>query len=305
MNVLSLFDGVSCGRLALERAGVKVSAYYSSEIDEHAITISQRHYPEIHQLGDVTGWRDWTLPKIDLLMAGSPCQGFSFNGKRLALDDPRSRLFWEFVAVLERVKPRWFLLENVRMEPEHAAVITNALGVQPRIINSSLMSAQHRIRYYWTNIPCTTPPDLNIRLADVLDAPVECAGALAKLDKGNKTMARYATDATTERFLVKKVGSVSRWRAWDRICETRTKSNTLLTAGQSIANTGATNIAYFTPEGRVALRPISITEAERLQTLPPGYTDGVSITHRHRAVGNGWTVDIVAHLLKGIENAHL
>ena len=304
MNVLSLFEGVSCGRVALERAGIEVTSYHASEIDESAIAISSRHYPDIVQLGDVCDHKGWELPNIDLLLAGSPCQGFSFNGKRLALDDPRSRLFWEFVAVLERVKPRWFLLENVRMEAKHAAVITEALGVQPRIINSSLVSAQSRVRYYWTNIPFKTPEDKGIRLADVLDAPVECAGALAKLDKGNKTMARYATDDTTARFLVKKEGSVSRWRAWDRICETRTKSNTLLTAGQSLANTGATNIAYFTPTGHVALRPISITEAERLQTLEPGYTEGVTMTNRHKAIGNGWTVDVVAHIFGGLDEAH-
>lgn len=304
MHVLSLFDGVSCGRVALQRAGIEVTSYHASEIDESAMTISRRHYPDIVQLGDVTGWRDWDLPKIDLLLAGSPCQGFSFNGKRLALDDPRSRLFWEFVAVLEHVKPRWFLLENVRMEPRHAAVISKALGVQPRIINSALVSAQSRVRYYWTNIPFKTPEDRGIRLAHILDSPVECAGALAKLDKGNKTMARYATDDTTARFLRKEEGSVSRWRAWDRICETRTKSNTLLTAGQGLANTGATNIAYFTSKGRVALRPISITEAERLQTLPPGYTLGVTMTNRHKAIGNGWTVDVVAHIFSGLDESH-
>ena len=299
MNVLSLFDGISCGRLALDRAGVEVSRYYASEIDEEAMQISSNNHGDIVQLGDVTGWRDWDLPQIDLLLAGSPCQGFSFNGKRLALDDPRSRLFWEFADILKAVKPRWFLLENVRMEPRHAAVITKTLGVQPRILNSSLVSAQNRLRYYWTNIPFPTPEDRNIRLRDVLDAPVDCAGAIARLDKGNKTMVRYATDDTTARFLVKAEGSTSRWRAWDRICETRTKSNTLLTGGQVIANTGTTNIAYYVGD-RVALRPISVTEAERLQTLPTDYTAGVLPTHRFRGIGNGWTVDMVAHIFSSL-----
>jgi site-specific DNA-cytosine methylase len=300
MNVLSLFDGISCGRLALERAGVKVSTYHASEIDASAITISSNNWPGVVQLGDVTDWRTWELPKIDLLLAGSPCQGFSFNGKRLALDDPRSRLFWEFVDVLDRVKPKWFLLENVRMEAKHAAVISKALGVEPRIINSSVLSAQHRIRYYWTNIPFKTPDDAGIRLSSVLDDPIECAGALAKLDKGNGYTCRYAPDATTARFLKKAEGSTSRWRAWNRICETRGKANTLLTAGQSLANTGATNIAYNTPDG-VGLRPLSITEAERLQTLPEGYTEGVPITYRHQALGNGWTVDVVSHIFASLK----
>ena len=146
MNVLSLFDGVSCGQIALERAGIKVDNYYASEIDKHAITVTQNNYPNTIQLGDVQKWHEWELPKIDLLIGGSPCQGFSFAGKQLNFNDPRSKLFFEFVDVLKYYKPKYFLFENVKMKQEYQDVITEHLGVEPIEINSSLVSAQNRIR---------------------------------------------------------------------------------------------------------------------------------------------------------------
>ena len=143
MNVLSLFDGMSCGRIALERAGIQVTNYFASEIDKHAIKVAMHNYPDTQQLGDVTKWREWNLPKIDLLLGGSPCQGFSFAGKQLAFDDPRSKLFFEFVECLNHFNPKYFLLENVRMKKEHLQVITDMLGVEPIRINSNLVSAQN------------------------------------------------------------------------------------------------------------------------------------------------------------------
>ena len=169
MNVLSLFDGMSCGQIALERAGIRVDNYFASEIDKHAISITQRNYPNTEQLGSVMGWREWNLPRIDLLIGGSPCQGFSIAGKQLAFDDPRSKLFFEYVACIRRFKPRYFLLENVRMKKEFLDVITEYMGVEPICINSNLVSAQNRVRYYWTNIPnVTQPDDLGILLKDII-----------------------------------------------------------------------------------------------------------------------------------------
>ena len=170
MNVLSLFDGMSCGRIALERLGIQVDNYYASEIDKYAIQVSQANYPNIIQVGDVTELDTSTLPKIDLIMGGSPCQGFSFAGKQLAFDDPRSALFFEFVRCVEELKPKYFLLENVRMKKEYLDVISEYMGVEPIMINSALVSAQNRVRYYWTNIPGVEQPEQRgIVLRDILE----------------------------------------------------------------------------------------------------------------------------------------
>ena len=170
MNVLSLFDGMSCGMIALDRLGIKVDKYYAAEIDKYATQVSEANYPDIIRLGDVCGVKAKDLPKIDLILAGSPCQGFSFAGKQLAFDDPRSMLFFEFVRLLKECKPKYFLLENVRMKKEYLDVISEQVGVQPIFINSSLVSAQSRQRYYWTNIPgIEQPKERGIVLRDILE----------------------------------------------------------------------------------------------------------------------------------------
>ena len=174
MNVLSLFDGMSCGRIALERLGIQVDNYYASEIDKYAIQVSQANYPDIIQVGDVTELDTSTLPKIDLIMGGSPCQGFSFAGKQLAFDDPRSALFFEFVRCVEELKPKYFLLENVRMKKEYLDVISEYMGVEPIMINSALVSAQNRVRFYWTNIPGIEQPEQRgIVLRDILETETD------------------------------------------------------------------------------------------------------------------------------------
>jgi DNA (cytosine-5)-methyltransferase 3A len=192
MNVVSLFNGMNCGYLALHNLGVKVNKYYSSEIDTHAIKVAQTLFPDTVQLGDVTKWREWDIEwdKIDILIGGSPCQGFSFAGKQLAFDDPRSALFFVFVEIWEHIKkvnPKaYFLLENVRMKEEHENVISNYMGVKPILINSALLSAQNRNRLYWTNLSnepyglfdynhCTIPQpkDKGILLRDVLEDEVD------------------------------------------------------------------------------------------------------------------------------------
>lgn len=170
MNVLSLFDGMSCGQLALEKAGIAVTQYYASEVDKHAIKVAKANYPDMIHLGDVRGVTAEDLPQIDLLIGGSPCQGFSFAGKQLNFEDPRSALFFEYVRLLKTLKPRYFMLENVRMKKEYQDVISEQLGVEPIMINSSLLSAQNRVRLYWTNIPnIVQPEDTGSMLKDVLE----------------------------------------------------------------------------------------------------------------------------------------
>jgi len=174
MNVLSLFDGMSCGMMALQRAGIKVDNYYSSEIDKYAMTVSAANYPEIIQVGDITKLDLSTLPKIDLVMGGSPCQGFSVAGKGLAFDDPRSALFFEFVKCVKELNPKYFLLENVNMKKEWLGVITDYMGVEGIKINSALVSAQNRNRWYWSNIPgIEQPEDRGIVLRDILQDDAE------------------------------------------------------------------------------------------------------------------------------------
>ena len=170
INVLSLFDGMSCGQIALDKLGVEVDKYYASEIDKYAMTIAKKNYPNMLHIGDVTQVDGTKLDKIDLMIGGSPCQGFSFAGKQLNFKDPRSALYFEYVRLLKETKPKYFLLENVRMKKEFQAIITKDLGVEPIMINSSLLSAQNRVRLYWTNIPNVTQPnDLGIVLKDIIE----------------------------------------------------------------------------------------------------------------------------------------
>jgi len=170
MNVLSIFDGMSGAQLALNKLGVEVNKYYASEIDKFAIAVTQHNFPDTVQLGDVTKIEADTLPKIDLLIGGSPCQGFSFAGKQLNFKDERSKLFFEFVRLLKELKPEYFLLENVRMKQEYQDVITSFLGVEPILINSSLLSAQNRKRLYWTNIKnVAQPEDKGLVIKDIID----------------------------------------------------------------------------------------------------------------------------------------
>ena len=179
MKVLSLFDGMSCGQIALNRLGIKVDKYYASEIDKYAIKVTQANFPETIQIGDVCDIKAEDYQDVDLIMAGSPCQGFSFAGKQLAFDDPRSALFFEFIRLLKEIKPKYFLLENVKMKKEYLQVISEQVsacyleipfGIEPIFINSSLVSAQNRQRYYWTNIPnITQPEERGIVLRDILE----------------------------------------------------------------------------------------------------------------------------------------
>jgi DNA-cytosine methyltransferase len=209
ITVLSLFDGMSCGQLALQKLGIKVKQYYAAEIDKHAIQVTQHNFPNTIQLGDVTKVFGKDLPRIDLLIGGSPCQGFSFAGKQLAFDDPRSKLFFEFVRLKNECNPTYFMLENVKMKKEFELIISKYMGVTPIEINSALLSAQNRVRLYWTNIAnepfglfgdmqCTIPQpkDKNILLRDVLEKDV--AEKFYLSEKMLKWLTRHSEKRGTE-----------------------------------------------------------------------------------------------------------
>ena len=265
MNVLSLFDGMSGAQIALERAKIPVSNYYASEIDKFSIKIAQKNYPETIQLGDISNIDVNSLPKIDLLIGGSPCQGFSFAGKRLNFDDPRSKLFFLYAKILKEVKPKYFILENVSMKKESRDIISKNLGVEPLEINSNLLSAQNRKRLYWTNIPLETPEDRNIYLKDIIQTGF--------VDR-NKS---YAIDASYF------------------------KGGSLKYLIDIYTNKYKRQIVFeeLYPEN-ITWRMLTPIECERLQTVPDNYTEGVSNTQRYKMLGNSFTVDVIAHILKGI-----
>lgn len=312
IKILSLFDGISCGMVALERAGIKVDEYYASEIDKYAIKVSEKNYPNIKRIGDVTKVKGADLPKIDLLIGGSPCQGFSFAGKQLNFNDERSKLFFEYVRLLEETKPKYFLLENVKMKKEYQDVISKYLGVEPIEINSALVSAQNRKRLYWTNIPnVTQPEDKKIFLKDVLESGVpaivsnqgKCANKI-NIDKSYCLLARdykgFGNQAMTGVAEPIRLGQIGKGGQGQRIYSVTGKSVTLsANGGGQGAKTGLYKLDL--PDGDYIIRKLTPIEAERLQTLPDDYTNHVSSTQRYKGIGNGWTVDVIAHIFKNME----
>ena len=286
MNVLSLFDGMSCGRIALERAGVKVDNYYSSEIDKYAIQIANKNFPDTKHIGSVIDVEADNLPKIGLLIGGSPCQGFSFAGKQLNFEDERSKLFFEFVRLLKECKPKYFLLENVKMKKEYQDIITSYLGVEPVIINSSLVSAQNRERLYWTNIPNISKlNDKEIMLFDVLeDMPFTHIIEKAELAITSNNIQNIKKASTSFSWFYEQQ-TYTRW----------SKTRTLKAGG------GSGNIPKVLSECLTMFRKITPIECERLQTVPDNYTEGVSNSQRYKMLGNGWTVDVIAHIFKGLK----
>jgi site-specific DNA-cytosine methylase len=273
MKILSLFDGISAGQLALRQANKTIDQYYASEVDKYAIQLTQRNFPNTIQLGDVNNWREWDIPwaEIDLVMGGSPCQGFSFAGKQLNFDDPRSALFFVFVDICHHVadhNPKMrFLLENVRMKKESQAVITGYMGVEPIPINSSLVSAQNRYRLYWTNIPnVTQPEDQGIILRDIL----ESTNTVDPIDN------RMVTSDGKAYCLTARYDGAVAWNSIER------KQRTMIAVDTS-------NFRKLTP-----------VECERLQTFPDHFTEGVSKTQRYKALGNSWTVSVITHIFKNL-----
>ena len=299
MNVLSLFDGMSCGRNALERANIKIDKYYASEIDKYAIKVAKENYPDTIQVGDVRNVKATDFPDgIDILLGGSPCQGFSFSGKRLNFDDPRSKLFFEYVRLLKDLKPKWFLLENVRMKQECQDVISEHLGVKPIALNSRLVSAQNRYRLYWTNIPFTDElEDRKIMLKDILED-----GFITDRDKSHCLDANYFKGGNLKQYFKKrrrqlvfsnKVVMLQKPRGNNKgSIKEREKSPCLSSSSWEQNN--------FVEDGPSKWRKLTPKECERLQTVPEDYTSSVSNTQRYKMLGNGWTVDVIVHLLKNL-----
>ena len=275
MKVLSLFDGMSCARIALDRAAIPVTSYKASELDKYAIKVSHANYPDIEQLGDVCDVKAKDVGSIDLLIGGSPCQGFSFAGKQLNFDDPRSKLFFEFVRLKDEINPRFFILENVRMKQESQDIISKYLGVEPVRFNSALVSAQNRQRLFWTNIDFDLPDDKGIILADILEDGVTDRAKSHCLDanyfKGGNLKSYFEKH---RRQLVFKEFLKDDWPLLDHA-----KSKYL---------------------SHLSFRKLTPLECERLQTVPDNYTNHVSNTQRYKMLGNGFTVDVVAHILKGL-----
>lgn len=312
MNVLSLFDGISCGRVSLERGGHRVHKYFASEIDKYAISISQKNYPDIIQLGNIEKWREWDidLASINLLLAGSPCQGFSFAGKGLNFEDPRSKLFFVFVDIFRHIKKLnpdvKFLLENVRMKGEHELAITRTLDTLPIYINSALVSAQNRNRIYWTNIlgggfleEISQPEDMGILLQDILES-----GTADKI-KSNPILAQYHkvnAKSGLKRYHEKhigqlvRIGNIGKGGQGNRIVSPMGKSYALSAESSGRAGGGGSLIPTTT-----GWRKLSPIECERLQTIPDNYTEGISKSRRYHALGNAWTVDVIVHILKGLK----
>jgi len=391
MKVLSLFDGMSCGQIALNRLGIKVDTYYASEIDKYAMEITQKNFPETIQIGDVCAVRGEDYQDVDLILAGSPCQGFSFAGKQLAFDDPRSALFFEFIRLLKEIKPKYFLLENVKMKKEYLQIISEQVsacypeipfGIEPIFINSSLVSAQSRQRYYWTNIPnITQPEERGIVLRDILEEdpsenPVKdtarnqrhyknidekslCMTATMYKGAGNNGMTLVPIRAGAWRGRsLDESGKNVKWKETTpkQMLETRkdeksnavstfTKDNVVVTFSEDrinkfketlkddpkpsangiiqLNNPSHSSSRVYSPEGKsptlmagnsgggkepvkindgVYWRKLTPVECERLQTVPDNYTEGVSNTQRYKMLGNGWTVEVICHILKNMES---
>lgn len=284
---------MSCGRIAAERAGIKIDKYYASEIDVHAIKTTQKNYPDTIQLGDIkelTTEKLNDLGDIDLLIGGSPCQNLS----RLVVNDiknnqglkgEKSKLFYEYVRVLEILKPKYFMLENVEsMKKEDRDIISEALGVEPIMINSALVSAQDRKRYYWTNIPnITQPEDKDIFLRDIVQ-------------NAEDVNAKYWYDIPFTYLGDDKrpvaMLDLFNYESLQRVYGLHQKAPTIVTC-----NGGHKQRKVFQNKKCRKLTPL---EYERLQTVPDGYTEGVADTHRYNMLGNGWTVDVIAHIFKNL-----
>lgn len=287
MRVLSLFDGISCGQVALERAGIPVEEYYASEIDKYAIQITQKNYPKTIQIGDVTLLNGKPFNgKIDLLIGGSPCQSLSITLSQTRQNlNGKSRLFFEYVRILNEVQPKYFLLENVAsMNNECKQIISEFMGVEPILINSNCFSAQDRPRLYWTNIPVETSDlqESDLCLQDILENSVD--------------ENYYYNYPLSNIDMEKQVCAIMEYKNNEmhkRIFNPKFKCHTLTTCG------GGNTQKKVLDNGRA--RKLTPLEYERLQTLPDNYTECVANSHRYTACGNGWTVDVIAYIFKHLK----
>jgi DNA (cytosine-5)-methyltransferase 3A len=286
MRVLSLFDGISCGRVALERAGIKVEKYYASEIKNSAIKCSQFNYPDIIQIGDVKKINPDDYRDIDLLIGGSPCQDFSpvkwINWQSQGLEGDKSSLFYEYLRILKQVKPKYFLLENVKMKKECEEQLNQFLGVKGIHINSSLVSYQNRPRIYWTNIPnISQPKDMNINFQDYKETnPEECR--------------KYKVNRTPSREKMWNNGNGRNQKGACANITNATKVYCVTRKQDRFPNSGLIECEDF-------CRYLTRREIEQAQTLPIGYTDCLTYSQMQDVCGDGWTVDVIAHIFKGLK----
>ena len=312
MNVLSLFDGISCGQLALERANIKVDSYYASEINQNCIQLTQRHFPNTIQLGDVCKIDNnvlKTLPKIDLLIAGSPCQNLSRAGNGMGLKGDESKLFYEYVRVLKWIKEKnnpniKFLLENVEMKNSNKEIISNELNTQPILINSKLVSAQNRPRLYWCNFDVDLPNDKNIKLKDILIDEdidlVEKNGLKFDIRLSEKSMNLVfihnnqiaVKQATKQGFIYALDGDGINLQ----FPTSKTRRGRVIKQKSSTLDRQCDCCVLIND----VIRKLNINELEKLQTLPVDYTIGFSENERKSMIGNGWTVDVIAHIFKNL-----
>ena len=381
--VASMFDGMSCGQIAFERAGIPIEKYYASEIDKYAIAVTMANYPDTVQLGSITEWQSWNIEQPDIIIGGSPCQGFSFAGKQLNFSDPRSALFFTFIDILKHYKPKYFLLENVVMKKEYNDVISGILGemypecvtqgelfrtgrLEPIQINSALVSAQNRNRLYWTNIQgVTQPKDKGVLLKDIIEnREVEKCHtlsntALNRIDRKTGYKPQIMPDKTGTLNTKNNSGQLSidngttlipvitggafRGRnpenPSDRTAGIDTeqrleinetgKSNALTSVSKDslCIQVGEANLsgfrsikAVYSTEGKssclttcegghrepkisedlITWRKLTPIECERLQTVDDNYTNHVSNSQRYKMLGNGWTIEVIAHIFKHI-----
>ena len=296
-TVLSLFDGISCGQIALVEEGFTFEKYYASEIDKNAINHTQLNFPSTIQLGDVERWREWDIDwsKVDLIMAGSPCQGFSTQGNGMAFDDPRSKLFWRFAEILEHVKSFnpdvKFLLENVRMKDEHMLTITKTVGLYPVMINSALVSAQERKRYYWSNIKVNNdrgilftgipqPKDRGLVVGDIVD--LTASRRYAYLNEKLKNLPHKEVNG--------HYVYPTRFRTEGQINTLKGKAYTLT------CSNGAEILRSFIDDDGV-IHTFTIEELKKLQTVPDWYRFVGEYVPMANLLGNGWTIDVIRHIL--------
>lgn len=278
--VLSLFDGMSCGQIALNRVGISYDKYYASEIDKHAIKVTQHNYPNTIQLGSVTEIKGSDLPQIDLLIGGSPCQSFSNAGDGTGFNG-KSGLFYEYVRLLKECNPKYFLLENVIMKKEWQDIISKELGCEPIKINSNLVSAQNRKRLYWTNIPFELPQDKNIFIEDILDVEFEDKYWLK--ERNTELLLRKVNIKNAPRIAC--IDVYNKKVKLDRKCPTLTLPHH--------------NSIRLLQNGRI--RKLTPNECEKLQNVPINYTNcELSDIHRYTMLGNGWNVDTITHIFKSL-----
>lgn len=289
INVLSLFDGMSCGQIALEKAGIKVDNYYASEINEKSIKVTQYNYPNTIQIGDVLCVKSKQLPNIDLLIGGSPCQGFSIAGKKLNFEDERSKLFFEFVRLKNELNPKYFLLENVKMKDDVADAIDDLLGVKRIYINSKDFTGHIRKRYYWTNIPIKKWSKKDLKIKDIIDNSIPYDRDISFLL--DRTV--YNPNMSSDGIITINPRDKQGKQTWQRGRVYDIEGN-CPTICASLFDLNIT-------KNHNTYRKLTIAECEKLQGVPTGYTSCVKKNDAGEMLGNGWTVDVIAHIFKGIK----